>query len=177
MKGLAMTESDQRYLPKTPARRRGFTTIEILAVLMIMAITATIALDLISETEANAKAERAAREACTALLYARSMAISYGGGYGVEFDTANKRFQVFLTTGSNVVTQPLSGSGTYVISLTRPELSGIAMTPTIAGDTTNPYDVTFAPLGSTTNSGTVAFTYAGKTKTVTIPKLGAPTIN
>ena len=51
------------------------------------------------------------------------------------------------------------------------------MTPTITGDTTNPYDVIFAPLGTTANYGTVVFSYGGKTKTVTIPKLGDPTIN
>jgi prepilin-type N-terminal cleavage/methylation domain-containing protein len=160
------------------ARRvRGFTLIEMLLVLMVMAITAVLALDAISETDANFKADRAAREACTALLYARSMSITYGGSYGVEFDTVNNRFQVFLTTGSNVVAQTLNGSGTYVVNLSRPELAGTTMTPTITGAAANPYDVIFAPLGSTVNNGTVVFTYAGKRRTVTIPKVGEPTIN
>jgi prepilin-type N-terminal cleavage/methylation domain-containing protein len=156
---------------------RGFTLIEILIVLIITAITATLALDAVANTDASLKADRAAREACTALRYARAMTLSYGASYGVEFDTANNRFQVFQTTGSNVVTQSLNGTGTYVISLSSPELARTTMAVTIAGDATNPYDVVFAPLGSTNNTGTVVFTYAGKSRTVTIPKLGDPTIN
>ena len=88
-------------------KRRAFTLIEILIVVTILAITAILGLDTISNTEASLRADRAAREALAALRYARMMAMTTGGTYGVEFDTTNKRFQVFQTTGTNVVTQSL----------------------------------------------------------------------
>ena len=155
--------------------KRGFTLIEVMIVLVVLAITATLGLDALGNTEARLRADRAAREAVAALRYARMMSMTTGGTYGVEFDTANKRFQVFQTTGSNVVTQPLTG-GTYVINLSRTELAGTTMTCTITGDTTNPYDLTYGTLGATANNGTVVFSYAGYLRTVTIPKVGDPTI-
>jgi type II secretory pathway pseudopilin PulG len=145
-------------------------------VVVILGITATISVDYLAKTEAALRADRAAREAVTALRYARMMSVTTGGTYGVEFDTTNKRFQVFHTTGSNVVTQSLAGGGTYVINLTNTELNGTTMTVTITGDATNPYDLTYNGLGSTTNTGTVVFSYGGYTKTVTIPAVGDPTI-
>ena len=157
--------------------RTGFTVVEMMLVLIILAITAVLGLDVLANTEASMRADRAAREALTAIKYARSLAVTTGGVYGVEFDTANARFQVFQATGSNVVGQPMCAGATYVINLTSAELKGTTMTATITGDATNPYDVTFAPLGTTTNSGTVVFTYAGYKRTVTIPTVGEPTIN
>jgi prepilin-type N-terminal cleavage/methylation domain-containing protein len=156
--------------------RRAFTIVELTIVLLILAISAAISMDLLANTEAWTRSDRAAREALAAARYARTLAITTGGTYGIEFDTANARFQVFNTTGSNVVTSPLIAGGTYVINLSRTELSGVTMTPTIANDTTNPYDVIYNPLGSTTNGGTIAFTYANRTRTLTIPAVGDPTV-
>jgi len=157
-------------------QRRGFTLIEILVVVVILGITATLSMDLIGSTDASQRADRAAREAVVAVRYARMLAMTTSATYGIEFDKGNKRFQVFQTTGSNVVNQTLIGGGTYVVNLSRTELAGTTMVPTINGDTTDPYDVTYNALGSTTNYGTVAFSYGGFTRTVTIPAVGDPTI-
>jgi Tfp pilus assembly protein FimT len=147
-----------------------------LVVVVILAITATMSVDFLAKTESSLRADRAAREAVAALRYARTMSMSTGGTYGVEFDTTNKRFQVFQTTGSNVVKQSLTGGGTYIINLTNTELNGTTMTATITGDATNPYDLTYNGLGSTSNNGTVVFSFGGYSKTVTIPCVGEPTI-
>jgi type II secretion system protein H len=155
---------------------RGFTLIELLVVVTIMAIAATITIDALGNTEASLRADRAARETVSALRYARALSVTTGGTFGVEFDTANARFQVFQTTGSNVVSQPMNGGGTYVIKLTQPELNGTSMTVSIAGASATPYDVAYSGMGSTGNNGTVTFTYAGYKKTVTIPAVGDPTV-
>lgn len=164
-------------LKRTSGGRGAFTLIELLVVVLIIAIAATVGLDVIGNTEAGMRADRAAREAVTALKYARMLAITNGGVYGVEFDVTNKRFQVYQTTGSTVVSQSLIQGGSYVINFSRPELSGTTMTATITGDTTNPYDVAYTGMGNTSNSGTVVFSYGGYTRTVTIPAVGEPTIN
>jgi prepilin-type N-terminal cleavage/methylation domain-containing protein len=156
--------------------RRGFTLVEILMVMLVLAIAATIGLDALANTEAGLRSDRAAREAATAIKYARMLSVTTGGTYGVEFDTTNARFQVFQTTGSNVVPQPMEAGGTYVVNLSQRELAGTTMTVSLGGLTTNPYDLTYAAMGNASNSGTVVFTYAGVTKTVTIPAVGDPTI-
>lgn len=158
-------------------RRAAFTFVEMVLVILIMAIVSVAGLDLLANTESRMRPDRAAREALVAIRYARMLSTTTGGTYGVEFDTANARFQVFQTTGSNVVAQPMTAGRTYIINLSQAELRGTTMTATIAGDATNPYDVTFAPLGSTTNSGTVVFSLAGYSRTITIPTVGEPTIN
>ena len=157
-------------------KRRGFTLIEVLLVVIIVAICATLALDAIGNTEAAMRADRAAREAVTAIKYTRTLTLTTGGTYGVEFDTVNARFQVFQTVGTNVVPQPMASGGTYVVNLSQRELSGATMSVSLANLSANPHDLTFAPLGNTSNSGTVTFSYAGVTKTVTIPAVGDPTI-
>jgi hypothetical protein len=145
-------------------------------VMLVLAIAATIGMDTLANTEAGLRSDRAAREAATAIKYARMLSVTTGGTYGVEFDTANERFQVFQTTGSNVVPQPMEAGGTYVVDLSQRELAGTTMTVSLGGLTTNPYDLTYAAMGSANTSGTVAFSYAGVTKTVTIPAVGDPTI-
>ncbi len=75
-----------------------------------------------------------------------------------------------------MVTQNLMGGGTYVVNLTRTELYGTTMTISLTGAASNPYDLKYGALGATSNNGTVVFTYAGYNRTVTIPKVGDPTI-
>ncbi|HUO10466.1 MAG TPA: GspH/FimT family pseudopilin [Phycisphaerae bacterium] len=156
--------------------RRGLTLVELLMVLLILAIAATIGMDALANTEAGLRADRAAREAVTAIKYARTLSVTTGGTYGVEFNTATAQFQVFQTTGSNVVPQPMNAGGTYVVKLSQAELAGTTITVSLTGLSTNPYDLTYAPLGTASSSGTVVFSCAGVTKTVTIPAVGDPTI-
>ncbi|MGN6368985.1 MAG: pilus assembly FimT family protein [Phycisphaerae bacterium] len=156
-------------------RRQAFTLVETLIVVLILAICATICMDAIGNTEATFRAERAAREAVTAIRYARMLSISANGTYGVRFSQSAGTFQVYQTTGTNVVPQAMSAGGTYVVKLSQPELQGVTMSVTLANDTTDPFDLAYTA-GNTTNAGTVTFAYAGMRKTVTIPAVGDPTI-
>ena len=160
-------------------RMHGFTLVEIMLVLLIIAIMTTICLDALSGTEATFRADRAAREAVTAIRYARMLSVSTGSTYGVEFDQTAKTFQVYqppATSGPNtVVPQAMSSGGTYIVKLSQPELSGVAMSVTLAGQASNPFDLAYAN-GNTNNIGTVVITYASVRKTVTIPAVGDPTI-
>jgi prepilin-type N-terminal cleavage/methylation domain-containing protein len=159
--------------------RHGFTLIEILLVVLIVAITTTLCLDALSDTEAGFRADRAAREAVTAIRYARMLSVSTGSTYGVEFDKTAGTFDVYqppATSGPNtVVPQAMASGGTYIVSLSQPELKGVAMSVTLAGQATNPYDLAYTN-GNTTNTGTLVFTYGSVRKTVAIPAVGDPTI-
>ena len=157
--------------------RRAFTLVEIVIVVLIASIAGTIALTAYSSTDAGYRPDRTARELTTALRYARSLAMSTNAICGVEIDTSLQQFRVFQVSGAsyNTVSQSMMGSGTYVVSLvTQKEIAGVTLTPTITGDVTNPYRICYNSLGATANSGTVICTYAGRTKTLTIPPVGDP---
>ena len=64
---------------------------------------------------------------------------------------------------------------TATVAGSHPE--GVTMTVSLANAVASPYDLAFTSLGATTNAGTVTFTYAGRTRTVTIPAVGDPTMN
>ncbi|MEI8196622.1 MAG: hypothetical protein WCI73_11990, partial [Phycisphaerae bacterium] len=102
-----------------------------------------------------------------------------GNTCGVRFDTTAKKFWVWQNaTPATPLSTNLTGGGTYLLDLVNTkEIAGVTMTVSIPTDATNPYDVQFTTLGATTNTGTVSFTYAGKTHTVSIPAVGDPTLN
>ena len=159
--------------------RGGFTLVEIMIVVAIMGIAGTMAMAMVSRSEAGMKSDRAARELVAAVRYARMLALSTGGSYGVQIDTTNNAFSVYYYNGTTYTTvaQPLVGGGTYLIDLdVQQELKGCVATPTPApvGGITR---YGFNALGSCSPSGSVAIKYSVRTRTVTIPAVGEPTIN
>lgn len=170
-------------LQTTSGKRCGFTTVEMLVCLIILALVSKVVVDVISRTEANARADRAARETMAAIRFARNLAMTTGNSSGVEFNTTTNKVQVYtMISGTQTwVTAAFVGSGKsgrYEIDLANDrEVKGVTMTVTIATDTTNPYSVLFTPLGATKNTGTVRFNYSGTSKTLTIPALADPTLN
>jgi prepilin-type N-terminal cleavage/methylation domain-containing protein len=158
---------------------RGFSLLEILVVITILAIVGTLAADYAATSSNYMKADRAARECVTSIRAARTLAISTGNTCGVRFDTTAKTFQVFSNnTPGTAVSNSMAPGGTYVMNLTtNPEVAGVTMSVSLANDVSSPYDLQYTALGATSNSGTVSFTYGGRTRTVTIPAVGDPTIN
>jgi prepilin-type N-terminal cleavage/methylation domain-containing protein len=164
---------------RSPNHNNAFTLIETLIVVVILAITATIVLGFIADTDASLRADRAARECLTAFRYARALALTNGNTCGVRFDTTLKKFWVWQNaTPATAVNNSLMPGGTYTVDLVNNrEIAGVVATLAIPSDTTNPYDVQFTSLGATSNTGTVTFTYGGRTCIVTIPAVGDPTLN
>ncbi len=161
---------------------RAFTTIEVLITVLILGIVAAISFDVIADTEAASRADRAARESLVALRHARSLAMTTGNISGVEFDTTLKKIRVFtFINGTQTwVTNALSGGNpsNYQIDLANDrEVLNVTLTPSIPTDATNPYDITYNTLGATKNTGTVKFTYGRGTRVLTILSLADPTLN
>lgn len=160
--------------------RRAFTTIELLAVIVILGVCAKLVVGLLSESDAVMRADRAAKECVTAIRYARTLAFTSGNVCGVRFNTSTRTFSVWQNnTPGTAVTNPMAGNGgSLVIDLANArELAGTTMTVSLSGDASNPYDLSYTALGATSNTGTITFTYAGKTKVVTVPAVGDPTLN
>ena len=167
-------------MPRHRPARRAFTTIEVLMVLLIIGIAAAVSADYISASEANARADRAARQAVIALRYARSLAVASGSSSGVEFDSTGKKIKVYTYVNAvqTFITDPLAPNNLYTIDLANDrEVANVTIAANIPTDTTNPYDISFNALGATKNVGTITFTFGHITKTLTIAALADPTIN
>jgi Tfp pilus assembly protein FimT len=154
---------------------------ELLAVLLIIAITATLTLPPITRVEGVMRANRAARELVAALRFARSLSLTTGATYGVQTDTVNNKFWVYNSTAPTTpIAQALRPGGTYLVTLAaNSEIAGTTMTvtpPGTGGLTLFPFN----PLGTCTNgsaTANVVFTYSDHKCTVSIPAVGDPAIN
>jgi general secretion pathway protein H len=75
-------------------RRNGFTMMELLIVLAIMAIVATVSIPLMGGGVSNSALKGAARELASGLRFARSEAVSKRHETFVAIDLAGRRFKV-----------------------------------------------------------------------------------
>ncbi len=154
-----------------------FTLVEIMITVLIMSITATIAMEAVANTDAGLRAERAAREAVTAVRFARTRAMSDGTSYIVRFNVGAKTISVVDPNNSYaVLAAPIAGSVMQINLSGQSDVANVAMSPSITGDSTDPYDVTYTSLGGTANGGTVTFSYGASIKVLQIPNVGDPII-
>ena len=162
----------------SPAARRGFTLLEMMIVVTLMAITAVISIDTIATFEANQRADRACREALGFFRFARSLAMTTGKTAEVRLDFTAHTFAVYWqSNGTSYDATPYAQSmvagGLMIINLgTERELAGATMSVTPAGTT----DFAYGPLGSCATSGTLTFTIGSRSKSLIIPKVGDPQI-
>src|SRR5689334_1501060 len=75
--------------------RRGFTVMELVLVLLILAITSALGIDAVSTFEANQRADRGARETLAFFRYARHLSMTTGKSAKIEIDTVNKTISVY----------------------------------------------------------------------------------
>lgn len=88
--------------------RGGFTLVEVLMVLLILGIAATIVIPMINDTS-GMKVTSAARQIASTLMYAQTASISTQDQYQVVFDTGANSYAVQDSLG-NVIIDPVVGS-------------------------------------------------------------------
>jgi len=162
-----------------PARvARGFTLIEILIVVMIMSIVMSLGVQTIASFEANQRAERAARETLVAFRFARNLAMTTGKDSCVLFNTSSNSFSIYwksngTTWDATPIQQPLA-PGNYTINYgTERELAGT----TFALNPAATVRFTYNGLGTCDSASTLALRFGSKSKTLSIVRVGDPTIN
>lgn len=165
----------QRYVPGALfTRRRGFSLVELIVVVLILAILATFAIPY-AGTGTSEKLDAAAEAVICDLELARSLAVSNSSNYRVTFDTAQSRYSL-LHAGTNTSLDVLPASPFHHASnggkmLTAelddlPSLDGEVQLLAVQKDQAAPTDVTdveFNRLGSTTRpEETIVWLAAGR---------------
>lgn len=93
-------------------RKRGFTLVEIIMVVVILGIAALMAIPMVSNA-ADVQVRAAANRIAADIDYAKSMAITYQRSYSVVFDPANESYEIQDQNGA-VIDHPVN-PGTFVV--------------------------------------------------------------
>jgi len=142
----------------------GFTVIELLIVVVILAIVGLTALPMISSA-GSVQIRSAANMISADLEYARSMAISRGQNFSVEFDKNTESYWIEDQAG-NVIPHPVKKGFNYIIDFRNDgRLNSVDITNV---DFNMTAIVLFDCLGSPDNGGTVTLQADGNTKTITV---------
>jgi prepilin-type N-terminal cleavage/methylation domain-containing protein len=142
----------------------GFTMVEIIIVVVIIAIAALAAVPMMSSA-ASLQIRSGANMIAADLEYAKSMAISRGQNYSVEFDTNTDSYRIKDQDGA-VIQHPIKKGFTYVVDFqNESRLSRVDIT--IANFDTDQI-VVFDCLGSPDSGGSVILQADGTTKTITV---------
>jgi len=153
-----------------PTRRRAFTLVEILIVVVVVGTIAVAAMPSISATLDNMKATALAREIATDMRYAQVLAVKTGDTYRVKFRTGPQSYNVKVDQDGSwtaidhpVTKKPwtceLDGHNRY---------AGIQLASVSFGGANN---VEFDAYGSPNNGGAVTFTLGAVTRTIRVAPL------
>jgi prepilin-type N-terminal cleavage/methylation domain-containing protein len=174
----------QAVLPPRHAMLRGFTLIEVMLVVVILAIAAMMAIPF-AVSGASTQLKSAATIIASDLEYAKSMAISRGQNYSVVFDPGAESYQIEDVNGV-VIDHPVKKGFPYTVSFAadsrfdRVDISSAVFDAqsTVSFDYLgSPYSGSGAG-ASPLNSGIITLSAAGTTMTVNVePVTGYITIS
>ena len=164
MPGSACQAASLRYPDSKDNAGFGFTIVEIIIVVVIVAIAALVAVPMMSSA-ASLQIRSAASMIASDLEYARSMAISRGQNFSVEFDKNTERYWIEDQNG-NVIQHPVRKGFNYEIDFQNDgRLNRVDITYVDFNSTSI---VEFECLGSPDNGGTIIIQAGGTTKTITV---------
>ncbi len=143
----------------------GFTLIELLIVIVIIGITAAIAVPLISSA-ASMQIRAAGGIVAADLEYAKSMAITTGQPHSVVFEPGNERYLIKDQMTDTVIKHPITQKENgYIVDFAADgRLDRVDLFNTTFTDDT----VTFNSLGSPDNGGNVVLQAGDISRTVTV---------
>ncbi|HUV67226.1 MAG TPA: GspH/FimT family protein [Sedimentisphaerales bacterium] len=142
-----------------------FTVVELLIVVVILSIVALTAVPMMSSA-AGIQIRSAANMIAADVEYARSMAISHGQNFSVEFDKNADSYKIVDLNG-NVIQHPVKKGFTYVVDF-RNESRLNRVDITNANFNTTAQTVTFDCLGSPLDGGTVNLQAGAVSATITV---------
>jgi prepilin-type N-terminal cleavage/methylation domain-containing protein len=143
----------------------GFTLIEIIIVIVILAIAAMTVIPMLSSA-GSVQIRSAANIIAADLEYAKSMAISRGQNYYIEFDEASESYSIYKEGDASPIDHPVKKGFPYTIDFKNDSrLNKVDITNVNFNSTDR---VTFNCLGSPVNGGTINLNADGITATITV---------
>ncbi len=160
-------------LRRADVNRSGFTLIELMMVMIIMAIAAMIVVPVVTGASGY-QISSAARLVAADIEYARQLAITTGLVHSVVFDAAGESYQIQDNAG-NVVSHPLRPGTDYIQHFPSSSLSKVTIQSVdFDGDATVKFDYLGSPLNSSDsslNAGTVTLESQGHTAVIEVEPL------
>jgi prepilin-type N-terminal cleavage/methylation domain-containing protein len=155
---------------KNHKQKIGFTLVEILVVVVILAIAAAMAVPMFGDA-AGFQVQSAANMIAADLEYAKSMAISRQQQYGIVFDDGADSYQVVDCNG-NVIQNPVKVAD-YTVNFHGDSRLNSAdlVTANFDGTHTIKFDYLGSPYNGSNaalNSGTITVQGGGTTMTITV---------
>jgi prepilin-type N-terminal cleavage/methylation domain-containing protein len=149
----------------------GFTLIELMIVMLIMAVAAAIAVPMVSSA-GSMQIRSAVNMVAADLEYAKSLAIGTGQRHSMVFDAANEAYHIANAAGTTVA-HPVKKGFDYVVSFaTDGRLDQVDIVDaSFDGTSTVSFDYLGSPYngaGTALTSGVVTLRAAGVTRTVTV---------
>ncbi len=141
----------------------GFTIIEILIVVVILAIAALTAIPMMSSA-GSVQVRSVANMMAADLEYAKSLAITKGQNYRVVFDTSSESYQIKDQSGTTI-SHPVKKGFNYAIDL---QAEGLGRVDITGADFSGAQQVEFDYLGSPDSGGSVTIEGGGVTATISV---------
>lgn len=142
----------------------GLTLIEVLMVLLLMSIAATLALPSITNVITEAKIDSAASWVIGDIRYAQSLAIQTQQVHTVRFDAANDTYRL-IDQDEAIVEHPLRRQAYQVDFDLQGQLKDVDLLSATFGASS---DLSFSALGAPQSGGTVTISYAGRQRVITV---------
>jgi prepilin-type N-terminal cleavage/methylation domain-containing protein len=173
-RGLCHSFVAEETASDLPGPERGFTMIEILIVMVIIAIVSLTAVPMMSSAS-SIQIRSASSMIAADLEYAKSMAISRGQSYSVVFDQNAESYRIDDQDG-NVIQHPVKKGFDYIVDFgSDSRLNRIDMTGASFNGSPS---VEFDSMGSPDSGGTVSLQAGDTTVTITVePITGYISIN
>jgi len=149
--------------PAVRCAARGFTLIEILIVIVILAIAAMTAIPMMGSA-ASVQIRSAGNMIAADLEYAKSLAISKGQNFSVVFDESAESYSIVDQDG-NTISHPVKKGFDYVIDF---QDEGLGRVEIADADFDGASQVRFDYLGSPDNGGTVHLQAGDMSATVSV---------
>jgi len=142
----------------------GFTIIEIIVVVVILAVAAAVAIPLLSSA-GSMRASSAANIVAADLEYAKSLAITKGQNYTVDFDESAESYQIQDSTGE-AIRHPVKKGFGYVMDFSQD--NRLSRVDIVTVDFASSSEVTFDYLGSPNTGGYVSIGCDGSNMKVNV---------
>lgn len=160
--GIAVSENTNKVLVSA-GTSHGFTMIEIMVVVVILAITAMLAVPMLSSAS-SVQLRSAANMIAADLEYAKSMAISRQKNYTVVFNELSESYQIEDANG--IIDHPVKKGFTYVVNFSTD--SRIDKVEIADADFSSASQVEFDWLGSPDVGGSVTLQAGGSSMTINV---------